>query len=78
MPLGFVVAAVYLFLFVCLFVSRQISLCSPGCPGTHAVEQAGSELRDPPASVLGSKECAAAQRRQQGFFSSMEKILQYI
>jgi hypothetical protein len=48
------------FLFVCLFQDR-VSLCSPGCPGTHFVDhQAGLELRDPPASasqVLGSKAC---------------------
>ena len=33
-------------------------LCSPGCPGTHFVDQAGLELRNPPASasqVLGLK-----------------------
>jgi hypothetical protein len=38
-----------------------VSLCSPGCPGTHSVDQAGLELRDPPASaslVLGLKACA--------------------
>jgi hypothetical protein len=62
--------------FVCLFVcfSRsscfwfwflvfrdRVSLYSPGCPGTHSVDQAGLELRNPPASVswvLGLKECA--------------------
>ena len=47
--------ALYLFifyLFVCLFILRgRISLCSPGCPGTHSVDQAGLELRDPPASA---------------------------
>jgi hypothetical protein len=34
---------------------------SPGCPGTHSVNQAGLELRNPPASasqVLGLKACA--------------------
>ncbi|GAB1291456.1 Caprin-2 [Apodemus speciosus] len=34
----------------------KVSLCSPGCPGTHSVDQAGLELRNPPASasqVLG-------------------------
>jgi hypothetical protein len=39
----------------------RVSLCSPGCPGTHSVDQAGLELRDPPASVsqvLGLKVCA--------------------
>jgi hypothetical protein len=36
-------------------------LCSPGCPGTHSVDQGGLELRNPPASasqVLGLKACA--------------------
>jgi hypothetical protein len=47
-------------LFVCLFFPARVSLCSPGCPGTHSVDQAGLELRIPPASapqVLGSKAC---------------------
>jgi hypothetical protein len=48
--------------FVCLFfVFRdRVSLYSPGCPGTHFVDQAGLELRNPAASasrVLGSKAC---------------------
>ncbi|GAB1286802.1 Spatacsin [Apodemus speciosus] len=36
----------------------RVSLYSPGCPGTHPVDQAGLELRNPPASaaqVLGLK-----------------------
>ncbi|GAB1301193.1 Predicted gene 8251 [Apodemus speciosus] len=44
---------------------RQGSLCSPGCPGTHSVDQAGLELRNPPASasqVLGLKACATTAR----------------
>jgi hypothetical protein len=39
----------------------RVSLGSPGCPGTHFVDQAGLELRNPPASasrVLGLKACA--------------------
>jgi hypothetical protein len=39
----------------------RVSLYSPGCPGTHFVDQAGLELRNPPASasrVLGLKVCA--------------------
>jgi hypothetical protein len=48
--------------FVCLFVFRErVSLYSPGCPGTHSVDQAGLELRNSPASasqVLGLKACA--------------------
>jgi hypothetical protein len=46
-------------LFVCLF-QNKVSLCSSGCPGTHSVDQAGLELRNPPASsaqVLGLKAC---------------------
>jgi hypothetical protein len=39
----------------------RVSLCSPGCPETHSVEQTGLELGNPPASasqVLGLKACA--------------------
>jgi hypothetical protein len=39
----------------------RVSLYSPGCPGTHFVDQASLELRNPPVSasqVLGLKECA--------------------
>jgi hypothetical protein len=48
-------------LFVCLFFQDRVSLYSPGCAGTHFVDQAGLELRNPPASasqVLGLKACA--------------------
>jgi hypothetical protein len=51
--------------FVCLFwflvFQDRVSLCSPGCPGTHSVDQAGLELRNLPVSasrVLGLKACA--------------------
>jgi hypothetical protein len=41
------------------FFKTGVSLYSPaGCPGTHSVDQAGLELRNPPASasqVLGLK-----------------------
>jgi hypothetical protein len=43
------------------FFQDRVSLCSLGCPGTHSVDQAGLELRNPPASasdVLGLKACA--------------------
>jgi hypothetical protein len=39
-------------------VRDRVFLYSPGCPGTHFVDQAGLELRNPPASasrVLGLK-----------------------
>jgi hypothetical protein len=48
------------FFFFLVFRDR-VSLYSPGCPGAHFVDQAGLELRNPPASasqVLGLKACA--------------------
>jgi hypothetical protein len=47
-------------LFLFLFFETGF-LYSPGCPRTHFVDQAGLELRNPPASasrVLGLKACA--------------------
>jgi hypothetical protein len=44
-----------------LVFQDRVSLCSPGCPGTHSVDQAGLKLRIPSASasrVLGLKACA--------------------
>jgi hypothetical protein len=54
------------YIYICMFfgvgrVRDRVSLCSPVCPGTHHVDQAGLELRNSPASasqVLGSKACA--------------------
>jgi hypothetical protein len=46
----------FFFLFFLVFRDR-VSLYSPGCPGTHSVDQAGLELRNLPASashMLGS------------------------
>jgi hypothetical protein len=48
---------------VCLFLffRDRASLCSPGFPGTHSVDQAGLKLRNSPASasrVRGLKACA--------------------
>jgi hypothetical protein len=42
------------------FFPDRVSQYSPGCPGTHSVDQVGFELRNPPASasqVLGLKVC---------------------
>jgi hypothetical protein len=50
-----------LFSFCLILFQDRVSLCSSGCPGTHSVDQAGLELRNPPASVsqvLGLKACA--------------------
>jgi hypothetical protein len=49
------------FYFYFLVFQDRVSLCSPGCPGTHFVDQAGLELRNLPASasqVLGLQACA--------------------
>jgi hypothetical protein len=48
-------------LFCFCFLRQGFSVCSPGCPGTHFVDQAGLELRNLPASasqMLGLKACA--------------------
>jgi hypothetical protein len=48
----------FFFGFWFLVFGDGVSLCSSGCPGTHSVDQAGLELRNPPASaaqVLGLK-----------------------
>jgi hypothetical protein len=58
---------------VCLFFRDRVSLYSPGCPGTHFVDQAGLELWNPPASaswVLGLKVCATMPGLSLHFFLS--------
>ena len=48
--------------FFCFVFRDMVSLCSPGRPETHSVDQAGIELRNPPASasqVLELKACLA-------------------
>jgi hypothetical protein len=52
---------VFLLLLLLFVFQDRVSLYSPGCPGTHFVDQAGLELRNPTASasrVLGIKACA--------------------
>ncbi|GAB1286155.1 Probable ATP-dependent RNA helicase DDX31 [Apodemus speciosus] len=46
-----------------ILLCTRVSLCTPGCPGTHSVDQAGLELRNLPASasqVQGLQACATA------------------
>ena len=53
------------FLFWFLVFRDRVSLYSPGCPGTNSVDQAGLELRNPPASasqMLGLKVCATTDQ----------------
>jgi hypothetical protein len=48
----------FFFFFFFLVFRDRVSLYSPGCPGTHFVDQAGLEFRNLPASasqVLGLK-----------------------
>jgi hypothetical protein len=55
----------FCFVFVLLVFLEKLSLYSPGCPGTHSVDQAGLRLRNSPASVsqvLGLKACATTAR----------------
>jgi hypothetical protein len=54
-------SCLFCFVLFCFVFQNRVSLCSPGCPGTHSVDQAGLKLRNPPASaskVLGLKACA--------------------
>ena len=60
----------FFFFFFFLIFRDRVSLCSPGCPGTHSVDQAGLELRNPPASasqVLGLKAWATTPRLKNYF-----------
>jgi hypothetical protein len=44
-------ASLFFFFFFFWFFETGFPLYSPGCPGTHFVDQAGRELRNPPASA---------------------------
>jgi hypothetical protein len=60
------------FFFWFLVFQDRVSLYSSGCPGTHSVDQAGLELRNPPASasqVLGLKACATIARLTNSYFN---------
>jgi hypothetical protein len=50
-PFLFFLSLFLLLLVVVVVFQDRGSLCSPGCPGTHSVDQAGLELRNPPASA---------------------------
>jgi hypothetical protein len=67
-------------LFVCFFRDR-VSLYSPGCPGTHFVDQAGLKLRNLPPSasqVLGLKACAATTARLKQIFIKFFRVVNSI
>jgi hypothetical protein len=61
-----------------MFFRDKVSLCSPGCPGTHSVDQAGLKLRNPPASasrVLGLKAYATTPSWNRFFFKEKKKAI---
>jgi hypothetical protein len=62
----------------CFFWDR-VSLYSPGCPGTHFVDQAGLELRNLPASasqVLGLKACTTTAQLDFSLVSQTHSYIQ--
>jgi hypothetical protein len=75
--LGFIYLFIYLFIHLFIYIlvfQDRVSLCSPGCPETHFVDQAGLELRNPPASasqVLGLKACATTAQLLVLFFKTI-------
>jgi hypothetical protein len=63
-----------LFTHTFFFFRNRVSLCSPGCPRTHSVDQAGLELRNPPASasqVLGLKACTTTPSFTHTFYNKL-------
>ena len=48
---GFFFGFLFVFVVVVFVFQDRVSLYSPGCPGTHFADQAGLELRNPPASA---------------------------
>jgi hypothetical protein len=42
----FVCFVLFCFVLFCFVFKSEVSLCSPVCPGTHSVDQAGLKLRD--------------------------------
>jgi hypothetical protein len=61
-----------------VFFRDRVSLYSPGCPGTHSVDQAGLQLRNLPASasqVLGLKACTTTPSLALGILKSLLAFL---
>jgi hypothetical protein len=73
----FLLQILFIYLFIYLFIEffrDRVSLCSPGCPGTHSVDQAGLKLRNPPASasqVLGLKAYATTAQLTDFFLQNI-------
>jgi hypothetical protein len=59
----------------------RVSLYSPGCSGTHFVDQAGLELRNPPASdsqILGLKVCTTTAWLKIGSYYALWMSWNYV
>jgi hypothetical protein len=54
----------FLFCFVFGFFQDRVSLYSPGCPGTHSVDQAASAFQ-----VLELRACTTTAQQTQGFMN---------
>ncbi|GAB1289780.1 Transmembrane protease serine 11E [Apodemus speciosus] len=52
------------------YVRYRFPLCSPDCPGTHSVDQAGLELKNPPASASQVLELKY-HRRTYNYYSTL-------
>jgi hypothetical protein len=69
----------FLFVFCfCVFRDR-VSLYSPGCTGTHYVDQAGLELRNLPASasqVLGLKACSTTAQLELSLLKTGNNVVE--
>jgi hypothetical protein len=84
----FFLCLVFLFCFVLFFKTGFLCVALAELEGTHSVDQAGLELRTPPASasqILGLKVCATTARLVfpsdlsccgQGFFSEAANSIQ--
>jgi hypothetical protein len=81
LSITFVLLFFFFFGFVCLFVfvfRDRVSLCNPGCPGTHSVDHTGLQLRNLPASasrVLGLKVWAITAQPLSYFSDSLSLSL---
>jgi hypothetical protein len=67
----------FLVLVLVLVFRDRVSLYSPGCPGTHSVDQAGLELRNLLASasrVLGLKACITMPGFPYGFLKGFSVV----
>ena len=67
----------FLFLFCCcfLFFQDRVSLRSPGCPGSHSVDQDGLELRNPLASASQSAGITGVRHHCLAMFLLISEIL---